>query len=435
MPHQFSRQPKPGLLFRMVRGESCGATSPSAKQIDGDNLMQRIVVILVSAEPLAIFGLAIFFSFLGFEDLAVAAQTFSQDTYREQARSSSLDDHEKIQRFIGQFNADSFQLRNRASQEVLRFGPTAINSLASATLHDDPEVRFRAFEALKHLALRGDDDTILRIESVLNELSDHSSPAVANAAQNRLQQLAIDLERVITARFIALGAKVDASYDTFSEVPPRGLVIDSNWQGSSQDLQLVRRLSSINSLEIKSEKMDELVLRSIIELEHLTSLKLETSNLGNHAIPILLHSKSLQSLELRYLPIDDSVVDLLIAAENLRKLTLVGTRISDDGWVELSSSISSDRLDFRRGGFLGLRTMVTESPCIITDVIGDSAAAEAGFHVGDRIVDFNGELIDNGQEFISAVSKCYVGDRVKITVIRSGSEELVFEVTLGRWNM
>ena len=58
----------------------------------------------------------------------------------------------------------------------------------------------------------------------------------------------------------------------------------------------------------------------------------------------------------------------------------------------------------------------------IAKVVKDSPAAKAGISAGDVILEFNGEKVTTTKGLRDLIAKCAVGDKVKVVIMRSGSE-------------
>jgi len=63
------------------------------------------------------------------------------------------------------------------------------------------------------------------------------------------------------------------------------------------------------------------------------------------------------------------------------------------------------------------------------DVVGGSPADKAGFKVGDVMIEFGGEKVDNPNDYDNVLSTHSVGDKVVVTVMR-GQEKITKIVTL-----
>jgi serine protease Do len=61
---------------------------------------------------------------------------------------------------------------------------------------------------------------------------------------------------------------------------------------------------------------------------------------------------------------------------------------------------------------------------LITKVVPDSPADEAGLEAGDVIIIFNGQEISTAQGLIQAIHSCQIGQRVEITFLRDEAENI-----------
>ncbi len=363
-------------------------------------------------------------------------ESFVQDDIdvRSVKQESEFQDHDKIRRLIQQFNSDRYSVRIRALNDVVNFGHVAIEPLRDAALRTDPETRLRALEALKEIAKRNDASVILRIETLLNEMALEQPPAIAQPAATTLRQLQVEIQSVVVTRFRSLGAELDVYEDSRNRSMVYQMRIGEQWKGSKLDLMLLRRCEGLRLLEIVSDQVDDEILELIATLNELTSLELEGASIDNNSVIWFREMPKLQNLELRYLSIDDDSIPLLARIGGLSRLGLIGTRISDEGRAALEQEFRDHRLDYRRGGFFGVRYAVGTGPCILTDVIAETAAANAGLKTGDKILTFNGNEVANGDDFRNNVSTFFVGDTVTIEVLRDG-EVISVRVQLGKWKM
>jgi serine protease Do len=64
----------------------------------------------------------------------------------------------------------------------------------------------------------------------------------------------------------------------------------------------------------------------------------------------------------------------------------------------------------------------TTKGALVTEVLKDTAAEEAGIKAGDIIVKADGKPVENREELIRILSKREVGDKVELVVLRKGKE-------------
>lgn len=82
-------------------------------------------------------------------------------------------------------------------------------------------------------------------------------------------------------------------------------------------------------------------------------------------------------------------------------------------------------------GVLGISLRDTDAGAEVARVLDESAAAEAGIQVGDRVVSVNGEDTARASRVVEAIDGHRPGDSIEVTVERDG-ETLEFSVTLKR---
>ena len=80
--------------------------------------------------------------------------------------------------------------------------------------------------------------------------------------------------------------------------------------------------------------------------------------------------------------------------------------------------------------WLGVYFDMVDEGALITDVVPDSPAGDAGIRVDDIIIEVDGEPVDWETPLSARILMHEPGERVKITVLRDGDEE-TFRVKLG----
>ena len=87
--------------------------------------------------------------------------------------------------------------------------------------------------------------------------------------------------------------------------------------------------------------------------------------------------------------------------------------------------------EVKNDGVLGIRLRNGRSGPIITDVIEESAAEDAGLIDGDVVLRINKEVVRSSDELVSIVSRRLPGDEVRL-LIRRENEEMTLRAILGR---
>ena len=107
-----------------------------------------------------------------------------------------------------------------------------------------------------------------------------------------------------------------------------------------------------------------------------------------------------------------------------------GSSLAGDRDAPIAFSVSG----LGSGVFLGVETQEetehSEGGALITRVVNDSAADDAGLEEGDIIVEFDGRTIRGPQGLVKQIRSLDPGDDVSITVLRDG-RELTLDVELG----
>jgi S1-C subfamily serine protease len=92
----------------------------------------------------------------------------------------------------------------------------------------------------------------------------------------------------------------------------------------------------------------------------------------------------------------------------------------------------SIQMQLRTLPFVGVSLETSEDGIVITEVVADSPAEEAGLQEGDVIVSLNGEEAVDRETLIEAIRQFAAGESVTLGVQREG-EQLDIEITLGDW--
>jgi S1-C subfamily serine protease len=84
--------------------------------------------------------------------------------------------------------------------------------------------------------------------------------------------------------------------------------------------------------------------------------------------------------------------------------------------------------------FLGVRGGLTlvdqdQGPCVISEVIEDSAAAKGGMKIDDVVQQVNDQKVETFRELVMYVSNFNPGETIKVKVLREG-KPLELDITL-----
>ncbi len=111
---------------------------------------------------------------------------------------------EDVARWIQELDADSFALREQATNKLREAGPAAVNALAQAIAGDSAEVSARASAILQRIADGSDEKTLDQVEAALQKLGSKRKAVLHVAADIRVQQQKFKHTRAV-AQVRALG--------------------------------------------------------------------------------------------------------------------------------------------------------------------------------------------------------------------------------------
>jgi S1-C subfamily serine protease len=86
---------------------------------------------------------------------------------------------------------------------------------------------------------------------------------------------------------------------------------------------------------------------------------------------------------------------------------------------------------YANGPMLGVFGGPDENICLVSKVIADSPASQAGIQIDDRILSFDGQPIANFRDLQSLIATKQPGDTVTLTLVRE-EEMMETTVTLAR---
>lgn len=111
---------------------------------------------------------------------------------------------DELARWIHDLDADSFAIREQASNKLREAGPAAVNLLAQAIVGDSAEVSTRASSILQRIADGSDEATLNQVEAALQKISSKRKAVLSIVANIRAQQQKFKHTRAI-AQVRALG--------------------------------------------------------------------------------------------------------------------------------------------------------------------------------------------------------------------------------------
>jgi hypothetical protein len=359
------------------------------------------------------------------------SQALSQDQAQDEPPRAG-----RVQERIRQLDAAEYAEREAATQALIQAGNAAVKPLQRALADGSWEVTTRGIYILQELALSTDFATEQAALGALEELSNRTAPASGRASEvlskldHLRQQRALDL-------FTQLGARYNPEHEErdLLEGPVAALEIGRDWRGKDTDLRRLKWLRDIEQVTFEGEHVTDGWLEHLRDLESLYVLKVKGAQLTDAASVTLSELDNLRFLKLLYVPIGDESVEHLVKCQDLWRLKVYGTEISAQGAQQLIANLGVQRVDYRRGAFLGVSPANNDTgpTWFIGSIIENSAAEAAGLRAGDVVTRYGGHEVTDFESLTKLISQNNVGDHVEIEILREG-KRIVRVVEFGEWD-
>lgn len=291
---------------------------------------------------------------------------------------------EKVARWIADLDSDRYEVRERASRELLENGHTAIEQLAETADGPSPEAAARAIAVLEELSTQEQDpelqvDVLERLAALENR---------ASVSRRATERLASVWERISLPIVLELGGRLDpdsAYLDPSSGQQRFGkLILGPEWTGGDEGLVHVGRLTFVYAVSIRNAAVTP------EGLAHLSDMP------------------SLQILE------------------------LYGVGLDEGDQQSLRGQFPYVTLDIRRGAMLGVRGSRQSVAAEVHSVEPDSAAQEAGLQAGDVITKVDDIEVKSFDELTTEIAKFNPGEETVLQV-RRGGKLIERTVVFGQW--
>jgi len=256
---------------------------------------------------------------------------------------------------VGELGHRDEAVRRRATARLIATGRPAIAPLATAAAEGSLEVRVRAVTILREIYIRGDDEAIDAAEVALEELAAQKSASVASRA---------------------------------------GAVLSMNYEVRER-----RAISEIQKLGAIVEYSDQAIADpNLAENRFIAHVVLGKDWTGG--IEGLKHIKRLERLRLLYY--------------------IPESGVTEEALKDVQASVPNLQVQRRGRSCLGVSCLTDPNAngCQVMKLVPGSAAARAGFQLGDVIVAFDSKPVKDFDSLISLIGTTKPGDKVKIEVQR-----------------
>lgn len=350
---------------------------------------------------------------------------------------------EQVRRWVQQLDSTSFQEREVATRRLMEAGVSSLRPLAEAVTHRSAEVRVRALEILESHAASSDWDLQLAARDMIEEILKEAPAQTAHAIRSSLVRIdELRAERTL-AWFISKGAIPERAPFVVDGQIREGissLTIKENWQGTSEDLERLSWLEEVRTLVLEGRQIKDSTIEAALQIEGLSILEIKDADISPRIFETVPESTaaSLLSLTIKYSPVNDETLEDVEGFQRLQILALYGTEATRERLAEYEARHRSTEVDYRMGGFLGVRGVTeplsgfTESLCRISEVVAGSAAEKAGLRVDDVVIEANGREVRGIEELIDVARPLVPGDKIELSLLRD-DKPVETTLILGRW--
>lgn len=327
---------------------------------------------------------------------------------------------EQIIQWVRELDDNRFVVRRNATDRLIQAGQAAIGPVREAMAGSNLEVSTRGIYVLKALAVSRDVATQDAAVESLQQLATSPSASAARQAAEAIAALGeVRQERAIK-ELEDLGAKISMNDRMMVFAPAAGLRVEigPDWQGTVDDLQRFRWLSTVQEVAFIGGQVTDEWIRSAKHLTGVERVLIKNANITNDAVKSISKLKHVTSIDLMYTPVDDGVIAYLKDMETVRAVRLYGTAVTKQAVDQYQAGAGNVQIDFKMGAFLGVMCQQPPVPCRVIQVVADSGAARGGIEIHDIIVRYGGNPVANFDELRKLIGKNKVGDAVLIQVVR-----------------
>lgn len=357
---------------------------------------------------------------------------------------------EQIDALVRSLDADEFLARETAMLQLLAAGPAVLDHLRPVLETGSLEATSRALFILKQLGASSDEQAQQGSWELLKNLAARQdAPVLVRRATVALEELVQQRKTTALAELEVLGARVVRG-QFFNGIPldeaVESLEVDDGFQGSDDDLRRLKWLSDVPKVVFSGTKVTDSWIAHAAAMPALEELHLYQAKVSDQCLAPLAEHKALRQVGIYYTPIGDEALAPLTKLPLLALVKLYGTRIrsqSVDAFRSSLPQVPPQRVDYRRGAFLGVGCTVVDGNCRISTVHDGSPADKGGILREDMVVRFGDAKVVTFDDLTAEISRRDVGDEVEIEVARQFFDEqgnpsqknISTKVTLAPWEM
>jgi hypothetical protein len=279
-------------------------------------------------------------------------------------------DPTQVRQWIKQLANDDYAIRESASVELVKRGPTVLDAIREHAAVDDAEQLWRTVHIVQQIAMSGDIDLLDRSIGILEHFR-KSAPAGGNAilgtsADDLRNRFRLHAQRQITQ----LGGVISPSH------LGGGLGVDlgQNFKGTDKHLRYLKVLGSITYIRLTGEKFK------------------------------------------------DTSLDHFKGMSDLQQLHLMETAVTSKGQKVIENQIEGIKVLRFGPAVIGISGVTHSDHCLVQAVQPGTGADRGGLRAGDMVTKLDGTEIKSFEDLVGIVAEKKVDQVVKVEVLRGGKE-------------
>lgn len=294
----------------------------------------------------------------------------------------------EITAWVEQLGSPQYAQREAAAKHLASVGRPALPALAEAIAAGDFEVASRGVEIVRGMLAAEDEELATAAERLLEQVATSDASAVGRLAESALEFHQAGMADAARERLEAQGA-VFRERLVAAGTPGVEIEFGAGWRGGAEDWRLLPRLRGVVCVSV-------------------------------HGVPL-----------------DADAVGTLGRVPGVRRIDLFGTAAPDAAVAAIVARLPDALVDVRKGGKLGVSSIVQAGPCELSTVQPGSAADKAGLRAGDVIVTAAGQPVASFDALTKRLAAFGPGEAVRLEVRREGgggtAEPFECTVRLDAW--
>lgn len=355
---------------------------------------------------------------------AVALATQAGDTGRLAGNRAAAEEpgdlrpigRQTLKTWVNQLGDDDYHRREIAESRLTEAGRDAVGPLLEGLASGDLEIVERAGSILTEIAMESPPSDDGGVWESLRRIATGGIGRIASRAQTAVDEIRRERGRRARDELTRSGARIKFGKFVISSIDAdREIVqVDDAWDAPSSQLQWFEWLDGIECARLQGTAVNADMLDAVGRMPDLTALELNEAKADDDLIAALSRLKPIHSLEIRYVPLPASAGDVLTKMPIRKSLSLMGTDVPAEVVQRIREATPGLEIEYKQGGFLGVRGYDHQAPCEITDVVPGSAAHRAGLARRDVITRIDDLEVKDFKDLRRGINSHLPGDEVEI---------------------